>query len=80
MKKNTIILIVAAAAVAGATAWLFGTEKGRKTLGGIKENLDEAGTKIKSGFDSAKGTTAGIIEKGKQYIHSRSNGVKETVS
>lgn len=79
MKKLTIVLIIAAAA--GGAAWLFGTEKGRKVLGDIKDNLDDSTTKLKSGLKAAKNATADIIEKGKKYmVHSTNNIKKEIVS
>ena len=52
MKKLTVILVVAA--VAGGAAWLFGTDKGKKVLGDIKDSLDDSATKLKSSLDAAK--------------------------
>ena len=80
MKKNTIIVLVAAAAVAGVAAWLFGTEKGKKTLAGIQENLDETGAQLKTSLDCAKKQTAEVIEKGKEYMRVATNGIKKAVS
>jgi len=76
MKKLTVILVVAA--VAGGAAWLFGTDKGKKVLGDIKDSLDDSATKLKSSLDAAKHAGSDLIAKSKKYMHS--NGVKETVS
>jgi hypothetical protein len=76
MKKLTVILVVAA--VAGGAAWLFGTDKGKKVLGDIKDSLDDSATKLKSSLDAAKNAGSDLIAKSKKYVHS--NGVKESVS
>lgn len=78
MKKLTTILIIGA--VAGAAVWFFNTKKGKEVLDSIKDTSDDLAGKIKTGLNSVKDATAGIVEKGKQYVSSANGKVQETVS
>jgi hypothetical protein len=77
MKKLTIVLIIAA--VAGGTAWIFGTKQGKEFLEGFKDNVDEGAAKLKTQLHKFSDATAGMIEKGKRHLKSN-NSVKEPVS
>lgn len=76
MKKLTTILIIGAAA--GAAVWFFNTKKGKQVLGSIKDGSNELAGKLKSGLDSVKRTTAGVVDKSKQYVNSMNHKVQES--
>ena len=78
MKKLTTILIVGA--VAGAAVWFFNTKKGKEVWDGIKDTSDDLAGKLKSSLNSVKDATAGVVEKGKQYINNVNSKVQESAN
>jgi hypothetical protein len=78
MKKLTTILIIGA--VAGAAIWFFNTKKGKEVFDSIKDTSGDLANKLKSGLNNVKKTTAGVVEKGKQFISSTNNKVHESAN
>ncbi|HWB26421.1 MAG TPA: hypothetical protein VG738_13130 [Chitinophagaceae bacterium] len=78
MKKLTTVLIIGAAA--GAAVWFFNTKKGKEVLGSLKDTSNDLAGKLKSGLDSVKKTTAGVVGKGKHYVNSMNNKVQESAN
>ena len=78
MKKLTTILIVGA--VAGAAVWFFNTKKGKEVLDSIKDTSDDLAGKLKSHLNTVKDATAGVVEKGKQYVNSMNSKVQEAAN
>jgi len=78
MKKLTTLLVIGA--VAGAAVWFFNTKKGKEVLSSLKDTTDDLTDKLKSGLNSVKESTAGVVEKSKQYISNMNNKVQEAAN